>query len=204
MVDHVRGKHERSEERKRLKEIRSRLIHTVCYAAKWRNSLFPAASIVRFKYPARGQRPAVDLIWYEGGMKPPIPEELDEDRKEFQAEAMMFVGDKGKMNEEPRLMSEELRKEFMWIDGGKGFYDNMWCINPEETIQFMRTVAKPWVAFKILAAGAIQPRQGFSYALRNGADFIAVGMFDFQIVDDVNITMATLKNLPARKREWFG
>jgi hypothetical protein len=28
-------------------------------------------------------------------------------------------------------------------------------------------------------------------------------MFDFQVVDDVNVTLATLKNLPARKREWF-
>jgi hypothetical protein len=58
---------------------------------------FPTASSVRFKYPARGQRPAVDLIWYEGGIRPPTPEELDEDHKEFPAEAMMFVGDKGKI-----------------------------------------------------------------------------------------------------------
>jgi hypothetical protein len=58
---------------------------------------FPTASIVRFKYPARGPRPAVDLIWYEGGMKPPTPEELGEDYRELPAEAMMFVGDKGKI-----------------------------------------------------------------------------------------------------------
>ena len=58
---------------------------------------FPTASVVRFKYPARGQRPAVDLIWYEGGMRPPTPEELDEDHKELPAEGMMFVGDKGKI-----------------------------------------------------------------------------------------------------------
>jgi len=53
---------------------------------------FPTASSVRFKFPARGQRPAVDLIWYDGGMRPPTPEEMDEDHKEFGAEAMMFVG----------------------------------------------------------------------------------------------------------------
>ena len=34
---------------------------------------FPSASMVRFKYPARGDRGAVDLIWYEGGMRPPTP-----------------------------------------------------------------------------------------------------------------------------------
>jgi hypothetical protein len=58
---------------------------------------FPTASIVRFKYPARGQRPAVDLIWYEGGLRPPTPEELAEDHTELPAEAMMFAGDKGKI-----------------------------------------------------------------------------------------------------------
>lgn len=57
---------------------------------------FPTASVVRFQYPARGQRPAVDLIWYEGGMRPPTPPELDQDRKELPLEGMMFVGDKGK------------------------------------------------------------------------------------------------------------
>jgi hypothetical protein len=72
---------------------------------------FPTASSVRFKFPARGQRPAVDLTWYEGGMRPPTPPELEEDNKEFQAEAMMFVGDKGKILagfhvDNPRLIPE--------------------------------------------------------------------------------------------------
>jgi hypothetical protein len=66
---------------------------------------------VRFKFPARGPRPAVDLIWYDGGMRPPTPEEMDEDRKEFIPEAMMFVGDKGKILsgfhvDNPRLIPE--------------------------------------------------------------------------------------------------
>jgi len=58
---------------------------------------FPIASVVRFKYPARGQRPAVDLFWYEGGMRPRLPDELEEDHEAIPAEAMMFVGDKGKI-----------------------------------------------------------------------------------------------------------
>jgi len=58
---------------------------------------FPMASSVRFKYPAKGSRPAVDLIWYDGGIRPPVPEELYEDNKELPAEGMMFVGDKGKI-----------------------------------------------------------------------------------------------------------
>jgi hypothetical protein len=72
---------------------------------------FPTASSVRFRYPARGARPAVDVIWYDGGMRPPTPPELDEDHREFPAEAMMFVGDKGKILsgfrvEGPRLIPE--------------------------------------------------------------------------------------------------
>ncbi len=61
------------------------------------NFSFPMASSVRFKYPAKGSRPAVDLCWYDGGMRPPIPAELIEANKELPAEGMMFVGDKGKI-----------------------------------------------------------------------------------------------------------
>lgn len=58
---------------------------------------FPMASTVRFKYPANGNRPPVDLCWYDGGMRPPIPVELSNDGKELPEEGMMFVGDKGKI-----------------------------------------------------------------------------------------------------------
>lgn len=61
------------------------------------NYSFPAASSVRFKYPANGSRPAVDLIWYDGGMRPQVPEEFYSQNLEFPAEGMMFVGDKGKI-----------------------------------------------------------------------------------------------------------
>jgi hypothetical protein len=72
---------------------------------------FPAAGVVRFRYPARGRRPAVDLVWYEGGVRPPTPEELDEDGRELPAEGMLFVGDKGKILagfyvSNPRLIPE--------------------------------------------------------------------------------------------------
>jgi hypothetical protein len=78
---------------------------------------FPSASVVRFQYPARGDRGAVDLIWYEGGLRPPTPPELEEDHKEFPAEAMMFVGDKGKILsgfrvENPRLIPERRMKGY--------------------------------------------------------------------------------------------
>jgi Oxidoreductase family, NAD-binding Rossmann fold/Oxidoreductase family, C-terminal alpha/beta domain len=58
---------------------------------------FPTASTVRFKYPASGRRPALDLVWYDGGMRPPTPPELEIDNKELPIEGMMFAGSKGKI-----------------------------------------------------------------------------------------------------------
>lgn len=58
---------------------------------------FPMASAVRFSYPANGNRGPVNLYWYDGGMRPSIPDELARDNKELPQEGMMFVGDKGKI-----------------------------------------------------------------------------------------------------------
>jgi len=80
--------------------------------------------------------------------------------------------------------------------------DNYWSMTPEKTVQFMKKVTKPWIAFKVLAAGAIHPREGFKYAFENGADFICVGMFDFQVIEDCLIAVDTLKTLGARQRLW--
>jgi hypothetical protein len=83
-------------------------------------------------------------------------------------------------------------------------YDSMWCSNPEKTAEFMQGVRKPWIAFKVLAAGAILPQDAFRYAFENGADFILAGMYDFEIVEDVQIVNATLPSLPHRVRAWRG
>ena len=103
----------------------------------------------------------------------------------------------------PSATPKELRKEFIWMTGGEGWYDNMWCINPEETIEFMRTVTKPWLAFKVLAAGAIYPREAFPYAFKNGADFIAVGMFDFQIRENSELAAKVVRGTQKRDRPWL-
>jgi hypothetical protein len=71
---------------------------------------YPIASVVRFRYPAKGSRPAVDLVWHEGGLRPPVPEELEAAGRDLPAEGMMFTGDKGKIVagfriEEPRLIT---------------------------------------------------------------------------------------------------
>lgn len=102
----------------------------------------------------------------------------------------------------PSATPKALRKEFIWLDGGEGWYDNMWCINPEETIALMKTVTKPWLAFKVLAAGAIDPKQAFPYAFKNGADFIAVGMFDFHIKENSELVSRVVRREQNRERPW--
>jgi hypothetical protein len=88
------------------------------------------------------------------------------------------------------------------VDHNK-FHDNIYDLFPEQTIEVMARSRKPFFAFKVLAAGAIPPQNGFKYAFDNGADFICVGMFDFQIVTDVNITIDVLANLENRQRPWL-
>jgi hypothetical protein len=80
--------------------------------------------------------------------------------------------------------------------------DNIWCRNPEETIEYMKTLEVPWVAFKVLAAGAIHPSESFKYVFENGADFACVGMFDFQIIEDVLIAQDVFSKEISRHRPW--
>jgi hypothetical protein len=82
-------------------------------------------------------------------------------------------------------------------------HDNMFCLEPQETIDFFKTEKKPWIAFKTLAAGAITPKSGFQYAFENGADFITVGMFDFQIAEDARVVREVLDKTKERQRQWY-
>jgi len=84
------------------------------------------------------------------------------------------------------------------------YHDNLFCHDHEETVAFMQDVQVPWIAFKVLAAGAIPPEDGFNYAFNSGADFICVGMFDFQIEEDVELTQKAVAKAKDRKRPWIG
>jgi hypothetical protein len=83
--------------------------------------------------------------------------------------------------------------------------DNYWDVDPERTIRFMSEVEKPWIAFKVLAAGAIRPESGFRHAFENGADFLCVGMFDFQVEANVKLAQALLadNSIRNRSRGWM-
>lgn len=81
--------------------------------------------------------------------------------------------------------------------------DNYWCRDPHRVIGFMSEVNRPWIAYKVLAAGAIPPKHGFQYAFQNGADFAAVGMFDFQVAEDVAVANEVLAATLNRERPWL-
>ncbi len=82
-------------------------------------------------------------------------------------------------------------------------HDNIWETTPKATTEFFAKVKKPFIAYKVLAAGAIHPRDGFKYAFEKGADFVCVGMYDFQLKDDVNITKGLLAGQLERTRPWM-
>jgi hypothetical protein len=96
---------------------------------------------------------------------------------------------------------KEKRVEFNVDSGSPYDHDNIWEITPEKTIEFMKNVEKPWIAFKVLAAGAIHPSEGFKYAFENGADFVCVGMFDFQVRENVIIARDVLSGELSIKRQ---
>jgi hypothetical protein len=98
------------------------------------------------------------------------------------------------------------REEWCWYNGSSNehdrYHDNIFDLHPDKTMAFMRSVAKPWVAFKVMAAGAIPAQVGINYALQHGADFVIAGMFDFQLASDVEIAVKALKRTRTRERPW--
>ncbi|MGB9746184.1 MAG: hypothetical protein ACPLXM_04585 [Bacteroidales bacterium] len=103
----------------------------------------------------------------------------------------------------PRERRKEFQVDVFNSPDHNEFHDNLFDIFPEQTAAVMAGVRKPWIAFKVLAGGAIPPKDGFRFAFENGADFICVGMFDFQVVEDVNLVIDVLNELEGRQREWF-
>ncbi len=102
----------------------------------------------------------------------------------------------------PDFWMKTLHRSNYWSAIPQQEHDNTWCESAEETIAYMKDLPEPWIAFKILAAGALHPKACFRYAFESGADFICVGMYDFQIVDDVNVALAALSTPVTRERQW--
>lgn len=109
---------------------------------------YPVSSIVRYNFPARGDMPPVKFNWYDGGLKPARPDELEEDRPmkvegEELDEGLLFVGGRGKIlcgfnGANPKLIPETKMNSFKqppktlprspgnereWLDACKGGKD---------------------------------------------------------------------------------
>ena len=75
----------------------------------------PDSSLIRFEFPARGDKPPVTLKWHDGNIRPDIRPEWG--LKELGADGMIMVGDKaslmtGGRPDSPRLIPEDLWMEF--------------------------------------------------------------------------------------------
>ncbi len=56
---------------------------------------YPRASSIRWEFPEREGMPPVSLHWYDGGLRPPKPPELEEDGIDMPNEGLLFIGDEG-------------------------------------------------------------------------------------------------------------
>ena len=79
---------------------------------------------------------------------------------------------------------------------------NYYSSAPLEIAAFMKNIKKPWIGFKVLGAGRDKPLEGFQHAFEKGADFIAVGMFDWQVRDDTAHVQEMLAKGITRDRTW--
>jgi predicted dehydrogenase len=94
---------------------------------------YPLASMVTYQFPARGDLPPVKLVWYDGGLRPPRPEEL-EAGSEMGANGHLFIGDGGKIlshklipakrqkdyGDPPRKLPRSVGHYKEWIEACKG------------------------------------------------------------------------------------
>ena len=71
----------------------------------------PKASIVRYDFPAREGMPPVKLTWYDGGLMPDRPDELEEGLRFGEPDDNLYIGEKGKILGH-RLLPESRSKEY--------------------------------------------------------------------------------------------
>ncbi|UCG47011.1 MAG: Gfo/Idh/MocA family oxidoreductase [Phycisphaerales bacterium] len=78
--------------------------------ARVNSETYPLASIVRYEFGSRGDMPSVRLTWYDGGLLPPRPDELERGRP-MGVNNALFIGEKGKIMS-GRLIPDSKMKEY--------------------------------------------------------------------------------------------
>jgi predicted dehydrogenase len=101
------------------------------------NDSFPPSTTIHLTFPARGSMPEVKLHWYDGGLLPELPAELEAGRK-LPESGTIFVGSKAKMwcetySESPRLIPESAMQAFQRppktlprVPEGRGGHERNW------------------------------------------------------------------------------
>jgi predicted dehydrogenase len=77
---------------------------------------YPSATTTYYEFPARAGMPPVKMVWYDGGLLPPRPEELG-DRRLDPGGGVLYIGTRGKMLQDtyganPRLLPIELHNSY--------------------------------------------------------------------------------------------
>jgi len=77
---------------------------------------YPNATTTYYEFPARSGKPAVKLVWYDGGLTPPRPEEIGEERLSGEG-GVLYIGSKGKMLQDtyganPRLLPADKHNSY--------------------------------------------------------------------------------------------
>lgn len=97
---------------------------------------YPLAEIITYEFPARGNMPPLKLTWFDGGLKPPRPEELEPGRMiGEEGGGVIFLGDKGTLicsvyGNNPRLIPESKMQEY---------------VRPEKTIPRSPGIHEEWI-----------------------------------------------------------
>lgn len=83
-----------------------------------KNETYPRSTIVRYSFPEREDMPAVDVTWWDGGLMPPRPAELEKGRRMGDEDGgVLFIGDKGTLmtgcyGKNPRLIPESKMQDY--------------------------------------------------------------------------------------------
>jgi len=139
---------------------------------------FPHASIVYFHFPARGDMPPVKVTWYDGGIGPESPEELDMGRK-MGPHGILFVGDKGKIlaggwGGTPRLLPEAAMKAYK---------------RPEKTIRRVKGHHRDWLD---ACKGGESASANFQ-AMAPMVESVLMGSIALQMDERLNFDESTMK-----------
>ena len=139
---------------------------------------FPHASIVYYHFPARGDMPPVKVTWYDGGIGPESPEELDMGRR-MGPHGILFIGDKGKIlaggwGGTPRLLPEAAMKAYK---------------RPEKTIRRVKGHHRDWLD----ACKGGEPASANFLAMAPMVESVLMGSIALQMDDKLQFDAAAMK-----------